>query len=78
MDILIDPNGRYQMKSPGMTTCVEGKNKTLYMGNIPSLESATKPNLKKSLEELGLVNGSELVVADATSPNAVVFKVDFS
>jgi len=75
MDILIDPNGRYQMKSPGMTTCVEGKNKTLYMANIPGLEKATKPNLKKGLNELGLDNGAELVVADVTSPNSVVFKI---
>jgi len=77
VDILTDASGRYQMKGPGITTTVEGKNKTLYMTSIKSLEEATKPNLKKTLQELGLVDGTELVVADATSPNAVVFKVAF-
>jgi hypothetical protein len=31
--------------------------------------------LNKTLEELGLVPGSELVVADPTTPNSVVFRV---
>ena len=34
-----------------------------------------RPNLMKSLEELGLVSGSELVVADPTTPNSVVFRL---
>ena len=76
LDILTDAGGKYQMRGPGMTTVgADGKSKTLYMANIPSLEAATKPNLKKTLEELGVGPGAELVVADATSPNAVVFKV---
>ena len=76
LDILTDAGGKYQMRGPGMTTVgADGNSKTLYMANIPSLEAATKPNLKKTLEELGVKAGAELVVADATSPNAVVFKV---
>ena len=75
LDALTDANGRYQMRNPGLTTLVDGKNKTLYMANIPSLEQATRPNLKKSLEELNLSHGSELIVADVTSPNAVIFKL---
>ena len=48
------------------------------MASIESIEKATKPNLKKTLQELGIVNGAELVVADSTTPNAVVFKINFS
>jgi ubiquitin-activating enzyme E1 C len=62
-----------QMKAPGLTTSVGGKNKTLYMQSVPSIEAATKKNLKLSLAELGLVDGSELVVADSTTPNSIVF-----
>ena len=75
IDVLTEPNGRYQMKNPGLTTTLDGKNKTLYMSNIPSIEQATRPNLKKTLRDLGMGFGSELVVADVTSPNAVVFKL---
>lgn len=38
-----------QLKSPGVITQVDGKNRTLYMSTVKSLEEATKPNLKKSL-----------------------------
>jgi len=76
IDILTDANGRYQMRNPGLTTTnAEGKNKTLYMSNIASIEQATRPNLKKTVKELGMGHGSELVVADVTSPNAIVFKL---
>jgi len=76
LDILTDAGGKYQMRGPAVTTVgVDGKSKTLYMANIPSLEKATKPNLKKTLQELGVAAGAELVVADATSPNSLVFKV---
>lgn len=74
IDLLIsDPS--YQMKSPGVTTSIGGKNKTLYMSKVASIEEATRPNLKKTLDELGLQNGSELVVADSTTPNSVVFRL---
>ena len=65
----------YQMKSPGLTTSVNGKNKTLYMSRVSSIEAATRPNLKKTLEELGLSTGMEIVVADVTTPVSVVFKL---
>lgn len=64
-----------QMKKPGVTTSVNGKNKTLYMPNVASIEEATRPNLKKTLKELGLDHGSELVVADVTSPMPLVFRL---
>ncbi len=67
----------YQMKNPGVTTTMNGKNKTLYMPNVASIEAATRPNLKKTLTELGLQSGSELVVADSTTPIAVIFKLIF-
>lgn len=64
----------YQMKGPGVTTTDDhGKNKTLYLPNISSIEERTRPNLKKTLHELGLKDGSQLIVADATSPNSIEF-----
>ncbi len=65
------------MSKPGVTTTINGKNKTLYMPNVASIEKATKPNLKKSLKELGLEHGSEIVVADVTTPMPLVFKLMF-
>uniref|UniRef100_H2YHR1 NEDD8-activating enzyme E1 catalytic subunit n=1 Tax=Ciona savignyi TaxID=51511 RepID=H2YHR1_CIOSA len=67
-----------QMKSPCVTTNVEGSNRTLYMKNIPSLEAATRPNLAKSLQDLGIVDGQELIVADVTTPNSLLFKLKLS
>lgn len=61
----------YQMKNPGITTMVNGKNKTLYLSTVASIEEQTRQNLKKSLSELGLQNNSELLVADVTSPNTL-------
>lgn len=68
----------YQMKSPGLTTTINGKNKTLYMPTIASIEEQTRENLNKTLCELGLTDGSELMVADLTSPNTLVFKIKYA
>jgi ubiquitin-activating enzyme E1 C len=64
----------YQMKSPGIvTTTPEGKTKTLYMQTVSSIEEMTRPNLKKTLEELGLCDGQSLIVADITTVNSLTF-----
>jgi ubiquitin-activating enzyme E1 C len=42
---------------------------------VASIEEATRPNLKKTLTELGLETGSEIVVADPTSPRSIVFRL---
>lgn len=65
----------YQLKSPGVITQVDGKNRTLYMSTVKSLEEATKPNLKKSLAELELRDGQLIYVADPTSPNNLTFRL---
>ena len=39
-----------QLKSPGLVTMADGKNRTLYMSTVQSIETATKPNLKKTLQ----------------------------
>ena len=76
IDFLVQ-QASFQMKSPGLTTVTpEGKNKTLYMATVSSIEAMTRPNLKLTLTELGLETGSELVVADATSPNPVIVKLN--
>lgn len=65
----------YQMKAPGLTCSIGGKNKTLYMQSVASIEAATRANLKLSLSELGLGDGSQIVVADSTSPVSIVFVI---
>ncbi|XP_077533996.1 ubiquitin-like activating enzyme 3 isoform X2 [Haemaphysalis longicornis] len=41
---------RSQMKAPGITTTIGGRNKTLYMPSVPSIEERTRENLKKTLK----------------------------
>ncbi|XP_046406614.1 NEDD8-activating enzyme E1 catalytic subunit-like isoform X2 [Ischnura elegans] len=68
----------YQFLSPAVMANVGGKTKTLYMPNVPSIEAATRGNLKKTLSELGLTHGSEIAVADKTSPNTVTFSLRYA
>ena len=63
------------MRAPGLTTSIGGKNKTLYMQSVSSIEAATKKNLKLTLADLGLVDGSEVVVADSTTPSSITFNL---
>ncbi|XP_054472780.1 NEDD8-activating enzyme E1 catalytic subunit isoform X1 [Anoplopoma fimbria] len=67
-----------QMKSPAITATVEGKNKTLYLQSVVSIEQRTRPNLSKTLKELGLNDGQELAVADATTPQTMLFRLCFT
>ncbi|XP_020281458.1 NEDD8-activating enzyme E1 catalytic subunit isoform X2 [Pseudomyrmex gracilis] len=66
-----------QMKSPGVTATIGGKNRTLYMQMVSSIEEKTRENLSKTLIELGLTNGSEINVADVTTPNTITLKLRF-
>lgn len=68
----------FQMKSPGITATIDGKNRTLYISSVKSIELQTRPNLKLSLHELNIVNGQELTVADQTNPNTVSIKIKFT
>ncbi|KAL4707608.1 hypothetical protein ACJJTC_002974 [Scirpophaga incertulas] len=68
----------YLMKSPGITTVINGRNKTLYMSSIKSIEERTRDNLKKKIKELGLFNGAEMLVADITTPNTITVKLKFT
>uniref|UniRef100_A0A3B3DCN7 NEDD8-activating enzyme E1 catalytic subunit n=1 Tax=Oryzias melastigma TaxID=30732 RepID=A0A3B3DCN7_ORYME len=67
-----------QMKSPAITATVEGKNKTLYLQSVASIEQRTRANLSKTLKELGLTDGQELAVADVTTPQTVMFRLCFT
>ena len=49
-----------QLKKPSLR--VEGK--TLYMQSPPSLEEQTRPNLDKTLAELGIEHGQSVVITD--------------
>ncbi|KAJ8950714.1 hypothetical protein NQ318_012794 [Aromia moschata] len=74
---LLTESAAYQMKSPGLTTVIDGKNKTLYMSLIKSIEERTRDNLNKTLVELGLKDGQEILVADVTSPNTLIFSLKY-
>jgi NEDD8-activating enzyme E1 len=71
-------NHDFQFKSPGLTTSIDGKAKTLYMSSVKSIEEQTRSNLTMSLHELNLSDGQELMVADATNPNTIVIKLKFT
>lgn len=50
-DLLEHLSATYQMKNPGATTTDhQGRNKTLYLPNVTSIEEMTRANLKKSLK----------------------------
>lgn len=76
IDFLCD-SADFQMKSPGVTAMIDGKNKTLYMSNVPSIAERTKGNLTMSLAELKLMDGQELTVADLTTPNPIMIKLRY-
>uniref|UniRef100_A0A8C4ZC33 NEDD8-activating enzyme E1 catalytic subunit n=1 Tax=Gadus morhua TaxID=8049 RepID=A0A8C4ZC33_GADMO len=59
-------------RSPAITTTLEGKNKTLYLQSVKSIEERTRPI------SLGLSDGQELAVADVTTPQTVLFKLNFT
>lgn len=67
-----------QMKSPGLTAIINGRNKTLYIQTVSSIEQKTRENLSKTLIELGLKDDSEINIADITTPNTVTLKLKFS
>ncbi|AEO53855.1 hypothetical protein MYCTH_2313559 [Thermothelomyces thermophilus ATCC 42464] len=63
-----------QLKKPS----VRAEGKTLYMQSPPSLEAQTRPNLDKTLVELGLEDGQEVGVTDAAFATVVFkFKLKF-
>lgn len=70
-------NHEFQMKNPGITGCIDGKQKTLYMSTVKSIEEKTRSNLTLSLGELGLKDGQELFVSDCTSPNTITLKLKY-
>ncbi|XP_030372730.1 nedd8-activating enzyme E1 catalytic subunit [Scaptodrosophila lebanonensis] len=75
---LLCESARFQLKSPGLTTVFQdGKKKTLYMANVKSIEEATRKNLTQSLGELGLQDGQQLTVTDATSPTAMTLQLKY-
>lgn len=57
---------------------MNGKNKTLYMSTVKSIEEQTKANLTLSLGELGLADGQEIMVADQTTPNTLIIKLKYN
>ncbi|XP_068671161.1 NEDD8-activating enzyme E1 catalytic subunit-like isoform X2 [Montipora foliosa] len=68
----------YQMKAPSLTTMIDGKNKTLYIQSVKSLEEKTRHNLPRKLKEIGLTDGQEIVIADSTTPKPIICKIQFA
>lgn len=62
----------------GITATIDGKNRTLYISTVKSIEERTRPNLKRTLQELSIENGQELTVADQTTPSPVQIKIKYS
>ena len=62
-----------QLKRPSMRA--EGK--TLYMQSPPSLEAQTRPNLDRTIAELGLEDGQQVVVTDPAFPLEFNFYLRF-
>ncbi|KAF4587725.1 NEDD8 activating enzyme (UbaC) [Ophiocordyceps camponoti-floridani] len=62
-----------QLKKPS----IRAKDKTLYMQSPPSLEEQTRPNLDKTIAELGLCHGQEVVVTDPAFPLEFNFMLNF-
>lgn len=62
-----------QLKKPS----IRAEGKTLYMQVPQSLEQQTRPNLSKSLKDLGLENGQEVVVTDPAFPLEFNFYLRF-
>lgn len=69
---------RFQLKNPALTTVMpDGKQRTLYMASVKSIEEATRKNLTQSLGELGLQDGQQLTVTDPTSPSAMTLQLKY-
>ena len=62
-----------QLKKPS----IRAEGKTLYMQAPPSLEERTRPNLDKTIKELGLENGQQVVVTDPAFPLEFNFYLKF-
>ncbi|KIH88456.1 ubiquitin-activating enzyme E1 C [Sporothrix brasiliensis 5110] len=56
-----------QLKKPS----IRAEGKTLYMRSPPSLEQQTRPNLDKTLTDLKLEHGFEVVITDPAFPSLV-------
>lgn len=57
---------------------LDGRNKTLYIATVKSIEERTRANLKLTLQELNIQNGQELTVSDQTNPNSVTIRIKYT
>ncbi|KJZ73628.1 hypothetical protein HIM_06961 [Hirsutella minnesotensis 3608] len=62
-----------QFKKPS----IRAEGRTLYMQSPESLEAQTRPNLDKTIAELGLENGQQVVVTDPAFPLEFNFYLQF-
>lgn len=72
---LLKEDDQLQLKSPGLTATIDGRNKTLYIPNVASLEQRTRENLSKTLDELQITHGQEILITDPISPKPITVRI---
>ncbi|XP_066913561.1 NEDD8-activating enzyme E1 catalytic subunit-like [Clytia hemisphaerica] len=70
-EVIEQLKNEFELKNPGVTTLFGDKTKTLYVPNIPSLEASTRPNLSKTLTDLGFQPGQALNITDSALPKTL-------
>eukprot|EP00040_Diaphanoeca_grandis_P003579 m.25294 g.25294 ORF g.25294 m.25294 type:complete len:437 (+) comp14943_c1_seq1:80-1390(+) len=68
----------FQFNEPCLSTRIGASDKNLYMTKPAALEEMLRPNLDKSLSELGVTDGGLLTVQDPTSARPITFECKFA
>lgn len=68
---------QFQFNAPAVSARIEGMDKNLYMTKPQSLEEMLRPNLEKSLGDLGITDGGTLTIQDPTSFKPITFDCKF-
>jgi hypothetical protein len=67
---------KFQLKEPSIRTA----GYFIYLINslFPDAEKVSKENLEKSLEEIKLANGDEILVSDVTLAEAITLRIKYT
>ncbi|CAF0869412.1 unnamed protein product [Rotaria sp. Silwood1] len=68
VDLIIE---KYQLTAPLILASIHGNLKTLYMTSTEQMRQETTPHLRMTLQELGLTNGTEMLVGDPTRASSL-------
>nr|CAH8845784.1 unnamed protein product [Trichobilharzia regenti] len=67
-------NPEFQMQSPSITTMCNDEHCSLFI-DLPELADTLRPNLSKTLKDLGLIDGQLIHVSDVTTPRTLSFQL---